>query len=239
MDLGFVCRAAALKARAAWQAACFFFSGCVKSRTVAFSATAKVVLSYIFENICMRCTRLVGSGAGGGGGCGYNIPARRMKLCLRPRPLLGEVPGPGLPGKDPAGPASASSPCHNIHSLDECVGERGRTVILAGTAFRRRRFNELRGFKRSWHQNQKPGGCRHVLLLDLTNTSSLPGAVDQPFPPYYKTRPCGLHSLLTAQINNLLENNIFGLVCCFFFFKELNGALNSTNEADSCYRGNR
>lgn len=77
-----------------------------------------------------------------------------------------------------------------MHKLIFMHEERGRTFkSIAGITFQRQCFNELQGFKRSWHQNQKQGGCRHVLLLDLTNTSSLPKAVDRPFPSTIKHSP--------------------------------------------------
>lgn len=53
--LGFVRCSTAPKAKAVWQSACLFFSVYVKSLTVTFITTAKVVLNCIFDNIYM-CT---------------------------------------------------------------------------------------------------------------------------------------------------------------------------------------
>lgn len=119
---------------------------------------------------------------------GGNIPGRRTTLCLRPQPLPGEESGPGLSGKEPAGlqpapafPAAISNP------WTSALGKGGKNPSFnfksaVASRFRDGRFDERRGFKRSEHQNQQPGGCRHVLLRRLTNASSLPRAVGQTFP---------------------------------------------------------
>lgn len=137
----------------------------------------------------------------------FSVQTNPWNLLIRnPSPCCGKYLALVCLGRKP------SFPCCSIYSLDECIRKGGEPEFSFNSAAGIISESGLQWTARVWKKLTSKPEIRRMLMCFTAGfnkyflpTRSCWSAISL----YYKTQPCGLHSLLIAQINNLLEKTLF------------------------------